>query len=126
MQAIFDSCHSGTALGTPFPPCTPQRPSNRAPDLDYIYHSNGRLWRSHQVSPKARKEKQTPADVISFCACKDSGTSADTQEGGEAVGAMSYVRVFSALFFAFFLLPSILPFPFRLRLPASFGYLMLG
>ncbi|KAF7974166.1 hypothetical protein HWV62_13289 [Athelia sp. TMB] len=73
MQAVFDSCHSGTAL-----------------DLDYIYHSNGRLWRSHQVSPKARKEKQTPADVISFCACKDSGTSADTEEGGQAVGAMSY------------------------------------
>jgi hypothetical protein len=29
---------------------------------------------------------------ISWCACKDDQTSADTTEAGEAVGAMSYVR----------------------------------
>jgi hypothetical protein len=34
----------------------------------------------------------TRAFQISWCACKDDQTSADTTEAGEAVGAMSYVR----------------------------------
>ncbi|KAF7974172.1 hypothetical protein HWV62_13301 [Athelia sp. TMB] len=50
-DAVFDSCHSGTAL-----------------DLDYL---------------------------ISFCACKDDQTSADTTENGVAVGAMSYAFMLS-------------------------------
>lgn len=33
----------------------------------------------------------SPADVISFAACRDDQTSADTVQGGVAVGAMSYV-----------------------------------
>lgn len=65
------------------------------------------------MSPKARKEKQTPADVISFCACKDSGTSADTEEGGQAVGAMSYVRFFSDFLFSLLSLSPFLPSSFR-------------
>lgn len=32
-----------------------------------------------------------PIFKISWCACRDDQTSADTTEGGEAVGAMSYV-----------------------------------
>ena len=45
-----------------------------------------------------------PSDLsqISWCACKDDQTSADTTEGGEAVGAMSYVR-------HIFFLPAALP-----------------
>lgn len=37
--------------------------------LERQYHSNGRLWRSHQVSPKARKDRATPADVVRICVC---------------------------------------------------------
>ncbi|EGO19641.1 hypothetical protein SERLADRAFT_402216 [Serpula lacrymans var. lacrymans S7.9] len=72
LTAVFDSCHSGTAL-----------------DLPYIYHSNGRLKGSH-VTSQARAYKSTQADVVSWCGCRDDQTSADTFQGGVAVGAMSY------------------------------------
>ncbi|TFY81426.1 hypothetical protein EWM64_g2586 [Hericium alpestre] len=72
MQAVFDSCHSGSIL-----------------DLPYLYHSNGRA-KGSQVSARFRADKTTPADVISWSGCKDSQTSADTTENGVAVGAMSY------------------------------------
>ncbi|KAH7920516.1 hypothetical protein BV22DRAFT_1039793 [Leucogyrophana mollusca] len=75
LTAVFDSCHSGTAL-----------------DLPYIYHSNGRLRGSH-ISNSARAAKATSADVISFAGCRDDQTSADTVQGGVAVGAMSYAFV---------------------------------
>ncbi|OAX31695.1 hypothetical protein K503DRAFT_811085 [Rhizopogon vinicolor AM-OR11-026] len=69
------SCHSGTAL-----------------DLPYIYHSNGRLKGTH-ITAQARAQKATGADVISFAGCRDDQTSADTTQGGMAVGAMSYAFV---------------------------------
>jgi len=75
LTAVFDSCHSGTAL-----------------DLPYIYSAHGRLKGSH-VSARARARKASPADVISFSGCKDDQTSADTFEGGAAVGAMSYAFI---------------------------------
>ena len=37
----------------------------------------------------ARQMRTSPADVISWSGCKDSQTSADTVEAGEATGAMS-------------------------------------
>jgi len=80
LTALFDSCHSGTAL-----------------DIPYVYHSNGRL-KGNQVSPRFRAAKSTPADVISWCACSDDQTSADTtNQAGEAVGAMSYAFISSLL-----------------------------
>ncbi|KAA1479737.1 hypothetical protein DENSPDRAFT_789529 [Dentipellis sp. KUC8613] len=72
LTAVFDSCHSGSVL-----------------DLPYMYHSNGRL-KGSDVAPRYKKIKATPAEVICWSGCKDSGTSADTQEGGLPVGAMSY------------------------------------
>lgn len=42
---------------------------------------------------KARQTKTSPADVISWSGCKDSQTSADTQEAGRATGAMSYAFI---------------------------------
>ncbi|KAI5997826.1 caspase domain-containing protein [Pisolithus orientalis] len=77
LTAIFDSCHSGTAL-----------------DLPYIYHADGRL-RGIQMSDRARAQKATSADAISFSACRDDQTSADTVQRGVAVGAMSYAFVTS-------------------------------
>ncbi|KAG0695365.1 peptidase C14, caspase domain-containing protein [Suillus ampliporus] len=77
IQAIFDSCHSGTAL-----------------DLPYVYHSNGRL-KGSPVIPQAQVQKATSADVISFSGCRDDQTSADTTQSGMAVGTMSYAFVMS-------------------------------
>ncbi|KAJ7073307.1 caspase domain-containing protein [Mycena belliarum] len=75
LTAVFDSCHSGTAL-----------------DLPYIYDSHGRLKGRH-VSDRARARKATPADVISLSGCKDGQTSADTFAGGVAVGAASHAFI---------------------------------
>ncbi|TFY70869.1 hypothetical protein EVG20_g2131 [Dentipellis fragilis] len=72
LTAVFDSCHSGSVL-----------------DLPYMYHSNGRL-KGSDVAPRYKKIKATPAEVICWSGCKDSGTTVDTQEGGLPVGAMSY------------------------------------
>lgn len=77
LTAVFDSCHSGSIL-----------------DLPFLYHSDGRIKRS-QVTDKFRKQRSTPADVVSFSGCKDAQTSADTYEGGLAVGAMSYAFALS-------------------------------
>ncbi|KAK0461836.1 caspase domain-containing protein [Desarmillaria tabescens] len=77
LTALFDCCHSGTAL-----------------DLPYIYGSDGRL-KGEQVSKKWRKLKSTSADVISWSGSKDGQTSADTFQGGVAVGAMSYAFITS-------------------------------
>ncbi|KAF8917433.1 hypothetical protein CPB85DRAFT_1431352 [Mucidula mucida] len=45
---------------------------------------------NQKAEQKARATKTSPADVISWSGCKDSQTSADTQEAGNATGAMSY------------------------------------
>jgi len=118
LTAIFDSCHSGTAL-----------------DLPYIYSTEGKIkepnlmaevgkdalaaftsYRRHnivgavksamdlykvatandrqaQAQRRTRQIKTSPADVISWSGCKDSQTSADTQEAGKATGAMSYAFI---------------------------------
>ncbi|RDX49463.1 hypothetical protein OH76DRAFT_1483123 [Lentinus brumalis] len=72
LTALFDSCHSGSVL-----------------DLPYLYSSDGRV-KGSQVKAKWVDYKSTPADVISWSGCKDSQTSADTWEAGNATGAMSY------------------------------------
>ncbi len=46
---------------------------------------------SKEAEEYTRTTKTSPADVISWSGCKDSQTSADTQEAGRATGAMSYV-----------------------------------
>ncbi|KAG7447456.1 uncharacterized protein BT62DRAFT_930467 [Guyanagaster necrorhizus] len=78
LTALFDCCHSGTAL-----------------DLPYVYGHDGRLIKKEQISKKWRKIKSTPADVISWSGSQDSQTSADTFQGGVPVGAMSYAFVTS-------------------------------
>jgi len=72
LTAVFDSCHSGSIL-----------------DLNYEFHSNGRV-KSSPVALASQKAKASPADVVCFSGCKDTQTSADTVQGGVAVGAMSY------------------------------------
>ncbi|KAF8148074.1 caspase domain-containing protein [Crassisporium funariophilum] len=74
LTAVFDSCHSGTVL-----------------DLPYLHSAHGRLRGIGHISKRARQRGVAPhADVVSFAACKDDETSADTFHGGVAAGAMSY------------------------------------
>jgi len=75
LTSVFDSCHSGSVL-----------------DLPYVYHASGRL-KGSAVTRRFKSERSTPADVICWSGCKDSETSADTTEGGTAVGAMSYAFI---------------------------------
>ncbi|KAF7333793.1 hypothetical protein MVEN_02336100 [Mycena venus] len=75
VQAIFDSCHSGTVL-----------------DLPYSYDHHGRI-KGLKITPQALARKTTPADVISLSGCKDDQTSADTFIDGEAVGAASHAFI---------------------------------
>ncbi|GLB36836.1 putative caspase domain containing protein [Lyophyllum shimeji] len=77
LTALFDSCHSGTAL-----------------DLPYIYSSHGRLKGRH-VSDRWREKLARPCDAISWSGCADEQTSADTFAGGVAVGAMSHAFITS-------------------------------
>ncbi|KAF9482964.1 hypothetical protein BDN70DRAFT_874375 [Pholiota conissans] len=75
LTALFDACHSGTVL-----------------DLSYMYSSHGRLKGMH-ISDRHWQKKATPADVISWSGCMDGETSADTFQGGVAVGAMSHAFI---------------------------------
>ncbi|KAG4083746.1 hypothetical protein H8356DRAFT_1747752 [Neocallimastix lanati (nom. inval.)] len=117
LTAIFDSCHSGTAL-----------------DLPYVYADDGSLVvqkgpsgmkilnetinnlatgnvlglignlmdftesdkikkNSANAKKKTEQTKSTFADVIMFSGCKDSQTSADTKINNTSTGAMSYAFI---------------------------------
>ncbi|KAG8988810.1 Ca(2+)-dependent cysteine protease [Tulasnella sp. JGI-2019a] len=80
LTAIFDSCHSGTAL-----------------DLPFIYSTEGKIKNGARLLGKqnaarelSRYTKSSPADVISWSACKDSQKSVDTMVDGQATGVMSW------------------------------------
>jgi len=113
LTAIFDSCHSGSALDLPYIYSTEgkvKEPNLAAEagqgvlsavssyargDMGGVMSSGMKLFKtatgSTQKAEKYAKATRTsPADVISWSGCKDSQTSADTQEAGVATGAMSY------------------------------------
>jgi hypothetical protein len=75
LTALFDACHSGSVL-----------------DLQFVYSAHGRL-KTSPITRKAQASKASPADVISWSACQDGQTSADTFAGGVAVGAMSHAFI---------------------------------
>ncbi|CAG8710965.1 8880_t:CDS:2, partial [Dentiscutata erythropus] len=115
LTAIFDSCHSGTAL-----------------DLPYIYSTHGvvkeynivseggstimnagmsylrgdlngiktsimsfgkKAMSGNKIAEQNRVNKSSQADVIMFSGCKDAQTSADANEAGQNTGAMSYAFI---------------------------------
>ncbi|KAI0749897.1 caspase domain-containing protein [Daedaleopsis nitida] len=113
LTAIFDSCHSGSALDLPYIYSTEgkvKEPNLAAEagqgllsavtsyargDMGGVFSSMSGLLKSAtggnaRADKKARATRTSPADVISWSGCKDSQTSADTVEAGQSTGAMSY------------------------------------
>ncbi|KDQ26004.1 hypothetical protein PLEOSDRAFT_62053 [Pleurotus ostreatus PC15] len=66
-------------------------------DMGGVFQSAMGIFKSATSSTKAEKitkaTRTSPADVISWSGCKDDQTSADTQEAGQATGAMSFAFV---------------------------------
>ncbi|KIY44408.1 peptidase C14 [Fistulina hepatica ATCC 64428] len=103
LTAIFDSCHSGSALE---PNLAAEAGSGLLSavtsyargDMGGVFKSamgvvktaSGSTQKAQQIS---RQTKTSPADVISWSGCKDNQTSADANEGGQATGAMSYAFI---------------------------------
>nr|ODN93748.1 metacaspase-1 [Cryptococcus depauperatus CBS 7855] len=116
LTAIFDSCHSGTALDLPYVYSTEgviKEPNLLAEagqgilsaGVSYLRgDTSGMLSGLMGIGKKvmsqnsgaaemSKQSKTSAADVISWSGCKDSQTSADTQEAGRATGAMSYAFI---------------------------------
>ncbi|KAI0750563.1 caspase domain-containing protein [Irpex lacteus] len=116
LTAIFDSCHSGSALDLPYIYSTEgkvKEPNLAAEagqgllsavtsyargDMGSVFSSVSGLIKTAsgggaRADKKARATKTSPADVISFSGCKDSQTSADTVEAGQSTGAMSFAFI---------------------------------
>jgi len=113
LTAVFDSCHSGSALDLPYiystegkikePNLVAEAGSNllslgtayMRKDYGSMFSSaKGLLAAASGNQTKAenlsRQTKSSPADVISWSGCKDSQTSADTEVNGQGTGAMSW------------------------------------
>jgi len=116
LTAIFDSCHSGSALDLPYIYSTEgkvKEPNLAAEagqgllsavtsyargDMGSVFSSVSGLIKTasganSRAETKARATKTSPADVISWSGCKDSQTSADTFEAGQSTGAMSFAFI---------------------------------
>ncbi|KAI7866353.1 caspase domain-containing protein [Spinellus fusiger] len=112
LTAIFDSCHSGTALDLPYVYSTRgvikqqnlfkdagmgllsagmvYASGDRSAALSSILSLGEKLFNAHDVEDELRRTNSSPADVVMLSGCKDDQTSADAKEAGKATGAMSY------------------------------------
>ncbi|KAF2851149.1 hypothetical protein T440DRAFT_478631 [Plenodomus tracheiphilus IPT5] len=117
LTAIFDSCHSGSALDLPYIYSTqgvlkePNLAKEAGQGLLGIVSSYARgdigsmigsatsLFKKavsgDDVYKKNLRTKTSPADVIMWSGSKDTQTSADASIGGEATGAMSWAFITS-------------------------------
>ncbi|KAI2729599.1 hypothetical protein CBS147354_984 [Penicillium roqueforti] len=115
LTAIFDSCHSGTALDLPYVYSTqgvlkePNLAKEAAQDLFSAFTSYGQgdfsgvastaigFIKKAVIGESARERtittKTSPADVVMFSGSKDTQTSADTFQDGQARGALSWVFI---------------------------------
>lgn len=118
LTAIFDSCHSGSVLDLPYVYSTEGK--IKEPNLvteagmgilsavtAYSRGDMGGVFKSALGLVKTatggatkadrftRQTRTSSADVITWSGCKDSQTSADTQEAGTATGAMSHAFITS-------------------------------
>jgi len=112
LTAIFDSCHSGSALDLPYIYSTqgvlkePNLAKEAGQGLLGLVSSYARgdmggiastamsffkkATKGDDVYQKNLKTKTSPADVVMWSGSKDSQTSADANIAGQATGAMSY------------------------------------
>lgn len=120
MTALFDSCHSGTALDLPYTYSTKgliKEPSvlkdagqdglevamayatgNRAKLMNSLGTlvstvSSGVKNNNSANRATIQQQKSSPADIIMLSGSKDNQTSADAVENGNATGAMSYAFI---------------------------------
>ena len=115
LTAIFDSCHSGSALDLPYISSTqgvlkePNLAKEAGQGLLGIVSSYARndiggmlstastlfkkVTKGDDVYKKNLRTKTSPADVIMWSGSKDTQTSADASIGGEATGAMSWAFI---------------------------------
>ncbi|KAJ5626277.1 hypothetical protein N7510_002586 [Penicillium lagena] len=115
LTAIFDSCHSGTALDLPYIYSTqgilkePNLAKEAAQDLFSVLTSYGQgdlssvastaigFFKKAANGGSARERtlqtKTSPADVVMFSGSKDTQTSADTFQDGQARGALSWAFI---------------------------------
>ncbi|GAB5037338.1 peptidase c14 [Nannochloropsis oceanica] len=78
LTAIFDSCHSGSALDLPW---------HGMDAVKHLLSAGG----NEEARKKAEKERtNTDADVIQFSGCRDDQTSADARIDGQPTGAASF------------------------------------
>nr|CAG8503850.1 14064_t:CDS:2 [Entrophospora candida] len=115
LTAIFDSCHSGTALDLPYVYST--RGMIKEPSIisdggnailtvgksylrgditgikTTLMSFGKKVVSGNKISQRNKQNKSSPADVIMFSGCKDIQTSADTNEAGQSTGAMSYAFI---------------------------------
>ncbi|RLV92000.1 Metacaspase-1 [Spathaspora sp. JA1] len=113
LTALYDSCHSGTALDLPYvystkgvvkEPNLLKDAGSGALNAILQYESGNVMGAINSISgvfkkvtnsgntntEQIRQFKASPADVISISGCKDDQTSADARENGMATGAMSW------------------------------------
>ncbi|PWN87917.1 hypothetical protein FA10DRAFT_269196 [Acaromyces ingoldii] len=112
LTALFDSCHSGTALDLPYVYSTSgqiKEPNIAAgvgkgmmgAAMDYARGDVGGMVKglfstiktatsTNSAEAVTRETRSSGADVIMLSGCKDSQTSADATEAGRATGAMSW------------------------------------
>ncbi|KAM5501342.1 Ca(2+)-dependent cysteine protease [Microsporum canis] len=115
LTAIFDSCHSGSALDLPFIYSTqgvlkePNLAKEAGQGLLGVVSAYARgdmggmmsgavdlfkkATRGDESFKKARQTRTSPADVIMWSGSKDVQTSADATIGGQATGAMSWAFI---------------------------------
>ncbi|KAF3491284.1 metacaspase CasB [Arthroderma uncinatum] len=115
LTAIFDSCHSGSALDLPFIYSTqgvlkePNLAKEAGQGLLGVVSAYARgdmggmmsgavdlfkkATRGDESFKKARQTRTSPADVIMWSGSKDVQTSADASIGGQATGAMSWAFI---------------------------------
>ncbi|CAE7071924.1 unnamed protein product [Rhizoctonia solani] len=99
LTAVFDSDHSGSALDLPYMYSTGGmiKLPDAGPGICGMMRNMGSFIKStagqRTVHDYARQMRSSPADVISWSACKDSEIAADTVEAGAATGAMTYAFI---------------------------------